>query len=186
MKAAETQNAVTKKKEPEEGISRKDGIKSIPESPFKKTSARIKGSISEIIVKEEESEDCAADIDKLIGSEEAGKEWIEVPGLREAGFYEQATSYFNSFFEDFLYSGKKEAEAKYENEKENEERKVFADDEVITYREKKEFIRKMMLNSLLRGPHNNITYDEKLKYETWKIISKFNEQLSFLHYDSVL
>ena len=59
-------------------------------------------------------------------------------------------------------------------------------DEVISFKERKELVRKIMLNSLMHGDHNHIDPQQKQAYQFWKYASKFNRSLSQMMYDCAM
>jgi len=66
------------------------------------------------------------------------------------------------------------------------EREFSWGEEVISYRERKELVRKMQMNALMQGGHNNVDPGAKERYEFWKYTSKFNLLMSFMMYERAL
>lgn len=98
-------------------------------------------------------------------------------------FYSQHTSTYNKFMTKYLQAEKSIAQKS--NIGSIEKKKRFRQgDDIISYKERKEVIRKMMLNKMLNAELNIIDTDTKTQYENWKMGSKFNLLLSFIMYDS--
>lgn len=80
----------------------------------------------------------------------------------------------------------------YHDEKKTEKREFKWGEEVITYHEIKDIVRRIHMNALLSGNnmgtisvHNSVDWQESEDYKFWKYVSKFNEELSFIVYDLV-
>ena len=98
--------------------------------------------------------------------------------------YLQHTDLYKSFFSEYMKTTQ-QLSNKYEYyTKEDKKENAFSwGDELISYKERKDYVRKIMMNSLLHGAHNPIDPRTKELYEFWKLASKFNEQLSMAMYD---
>lgn len=101
------------------------------------------------------------------------------------GSYTEHTSIYNKFMNSYLYSNDNSV-AIQNNSMPGDNKEVKQGGEVMDYRERKEYAKKVMMNARYGNktlPHSSET--DKLKYELWKASSKFNQLLSFVMYDSI-
>jgi hypothetical protein len=101
--------------------------------------------------------------------------------------YEFMTRNYQRFMEGYINAPMQTAlkAPEYSYVQEKKEKQFGWGDELIPYEERVELARKLQMNKLVGGPHNYVEPDKKQLYEYWKLISKFNEQLSFAIHDWV-
>jgi len=58
-------------------------------------------------------------------------------------------------------------------------------DEIINYKERIEYVRAVVMNSIMGAPVNHVEPDTKEKYQMWKNVSKFNVLLSRMYKSSI-
>jgi hypothetical protein len=99
--------------------------------------------------------------------------------------YELMTRNYQRFMEGYINGPMQTAlkAPKYSYVQEKRGKQFGWGDEVISYKERTEFVRKMQMNALIGGSHNYIEPQQKELYEHWKTINKFNMLLSFALYD---
>ncbi|MGM5482414.1 MAG: hypothetical protein ACQESF_03035 [Nanobdellota archaeon] len=105
----------------------------------------------------------------------------------DSNFYSTQTSVYNNFMNSYMDEKyEKTGDTKNDISMPGETKSLKQGDEVIDYKERKEYAKKVMLNSRYGNktmPHSSQA--EKQKYEMWKASSKFNQILSFIMYDSL-
>jgi hypothetical protein len=148
------------------------------------------------IKKEKDAENIIEIID---GSDEKGQEGIDkhVKGhLGEPGAandnndkygaaahfqqYQQLLDQYKRFLDAYLKETQNIAASQYNysSSSEDEKRKFEWGQEVVTYAEVKETVRKIKMNMLLGGWHNQVNPDDQDRYKFWKYTSKFNKVMA--------
>jgi len=134
--------------------------------------AEVTEELEEIV----ESEEVTEELEEIVESEEANEEPdIFVDYQRHTGLYKEFMKGYDIQSDSTAY------------EFEDAEHKEFEwGDEVISYKERKEFVRCVQMNALMQGEHNPVDPQIKERYEFWKYASKFNLTMSFLMYSSFM
>lgn len=101
----------------------------------------------------------------------------------QVNIYQEHFSKYKDFINSYMYN-EENSTVSSSQYLQQEKREIKQGDEVMDYKERKEYAKKLMLNSRFGNktmPHQS--QGEKLQYEMWKASSKFNQILSFLMYD---
>ncbi|MBI4453048.1 hypothetical protein HY636_00215 [Candidatus Woesearchaeota archaeon] len=129
-------------------------------------------------------------------------EQIESITLKMDGFerihleqYQKQLDEYKRFLAEYLRDANNAASSPYSNYDNNEgdkQRKFEWGQEVVTYGEIKDIVRRIQMNALLGAGsngdlsgHNQVSWQEAQDYKFWKYCSKFNEQMSFVIHDLV-
>jgi len=98
--------------------------------------------------------------------------------------YERHTQLYKEAMKS--YEGPRLSETAYSYSTEEKKQKDFDwGAEIMTYKERREYVRKVQMNALMGGRHNHIDPEEERNYAYWKWARKENEQMSFQLYDGV-
>jgi hypothetical protein len=134
-----------------------------------------KNSIIEILDEfteeiEEDSIDLDLDMDPSKGYD----------NLIAAKQYQQMLDQYKKFLDVYLKDDNNVAKASYaySNKEDDGQRNFEWGQEVVTYAEIKESVRKIKMNILMGGWHNDVSPDEKERYKMWKNVSKFNKVMA--------
>jgi hypothetical protein len=108
--------------------------------------------------------------------------------LAASSEYSRHSDAYRMFMDAYLYNPGQEEKSPSEMLEWNNGKKdrSIPSDEIISYKEKAEYIQAIMMNALMHAPMNHADPRTKDRYEAWKLSSKFYEQLSFLYCDNVL
>jgi len=98
--------------------------------------------------------------------------------------YEKHTEAYKQFHKQYMASMTISSATDYYHEEEEGSKWEWGD-ELITYQERKEYVRSTMMNALMQGNHNPVDPGNKERYEFWKTASKFNWLLSTMLYDTL-
>jgi hypothetical protein len=117
------------------------------------------------------------------------EEYFGAKVLATADEYGRHSDVYRIFMDAYLYNSSQEK--KYSSSdmfglNQRKDDSNIPSDEIISYKEKTEYIKAIMMNALMHAPMNHIDPKTKDRYEAWKLSSKFYEQLSFLYYDNIL
>lgn len=108
--------------------------------------------------------------------------------------YEKQLAEYKRFLAEYLAEARLNALGynPYDDKKEDGKRNFEWGQEVVTYSEIKDIVRRIHMNALLSGNssgdisgHNSVSWQEVQDYKFWKYCSKFNEMMSFVLYDLV-
>jgi hypothetical protein len=108
--------------------------------------------------------------------------------LAASNAYSRHSDMYRNFMDTYLYGSGQESLNPAERFEWNSGKKdrSIPSDEIISYKEKTEYIQAIMMNALMHAPMNHADPRVKDRYEAWKLSSKFYEQLSFVLCDNVL
>jgi len=130
-------------------------------------------------------------------------EQIEFITLKMDGFerihleqYQKQLDEYKRFLAEYLRDANNAASSPYSaynnNNDDDKQRKFEWGQEVVTYGEIKDIVRRIQMNALLGAGsngdlsgHNQVSWQEAQDYKFWKYCSKFNEQMSFVIHDLV-
>lgn len=129
-------------------------------------------------------------------------EQIESITLKMDGFerihleqYQKQLDEYKRFLAEYLRDGNNIISSPYNaynNGDDEKQRKFEWGQEVVTYGEIKDIVRRIQMNALLGAgssgdlsSHNQVSWQEAQDYKFWKYCSKFNEQMSFVIHDLV-
>lgn len=131
-------------------------------------------------------------------------EQVESITLKMDGFerihleqYQKQLDEYKRFLAEYLRDGNNIVSSPYSaynnnNSDDDKKRKFEWGQEVITYGEIKDIVRRIQMNALLGAGsngdlsgHNQVSWQEAQDYKFWKYCSKFNEQMSFVIHDLV-
>lgn len=100
--------------------------------------------------------------------------------LVNAKQYQQLLDQYRRFLEGYLKGANNVAmpQYNYENNNGSEGREFKWGEEVATYHEIKDTIRKVKMNLLLGGWHNPVSWQAVQDYKFWKYVSKFNKVMA--------
>ncbi|MBT4823874.1 hypothetical protein HN695_00725 [Candidatus Woesearchaeota archaeon] len=127
---------------------------------------------------------------------------IEAITLKMDGFekihieqYEKQLEQYKRFLAEYLKEAQNaltSAYDPYQDENGDGKREFEWGQEVVTYFEIKDIVRRIHMNALMSGNasgtmsgHNNVGWQEAEDYKFWKYCSKFNEQMSFIIHDVI-
>lgn len=144
----------------------------------KETSAKesIEDAMNKLLDDEEVAEDSIEDVveDTIEPDIKA-----EIEEAATTDMYAQHTDMYKRFHKEMMKSIYQQVQTAEYTEEEKADAFSWGDD-VISYKERKEIVRKIQMNALLGAGHNHIDPQEKDRYEFWKYASKFNLTMSFL------
>ncbi|MBT4823875.1 hypothetical protein HN695_00730 [Candidatus Woesearchaeota archaeon] len=112
---------------------------------------------------------------------------IQIKGIPESKYgelaqrfqYQKLLDQYKRFLDNYLKEATSTFNPTYDYQQENcKEREFEWGQEVATYSEIKDTIRKIKMNLLLGGWHNAVSPDEKDRYKFWKYCSKFNKVMA--------
>lgn len=100
--------------------------------------------------------------------------------LVNAKQYQQLLDQYKRFLEAYLKGANNAAMSRYQYElgEDNGRREFKWGEEVATYHEIKDTIRKVKMNLLLGGWHNPVSWQAVQDYKFWKYVSKFNKVMA--------
>jgi len=118
----------------------------------------------------------------------AGKLSHGYGSIQQSGAYQKHSEMYARFMNDYLYASNPDNQTSGYSEfgSGKSKREFNQGDEIISYKERIEHVRAIMMNALMHAPTNHINPDTKERYEHWKMVSKFNEQLSMVYCDQVM
>jgi hypothetical protein len=116
-------------------------------------------------------------------------EYFEAKLLAASSEYGTHTDAYKTFMNAYLYgstdkNGRSVSETSDWSNKKN--KGDIPSDELISYKEKTDYIQAIMMNELMHAPMNHADPRVKDRYEAWKLSSKFYQQLSFFYRDNIL
>ncbi len=101
-------------------------------------------------------------------------------------FYEKAREAYSQFLSDYLKEHTTPYNESYSYSFESKKTMQTWAKDTFSYKERIDVVRKMMMNNLFGSMCNHISPDEKERYKVWTMVSKANQQLSFIYRDSVV
>jgi len=108
----------------------------------------------------------------------------EIEPVDAAEEYQRHTKLYSEFMNAYEEQSSPD---KYEYQSAEPKKRDFSwGDEIISYQERKNYIRCAQMNSLMQGVHNPIDPQVKERYDMWKYASKFNLTMSFLMFASFM
>ncbi|MBT4540576.1 hypothetical protein HOC35_03615 [Candidatus Woesearchaeota archaeon] len=145
-----------------------------------------------IVIIIDESEKHKEELDEQVEAITLGMDGFEKIHLEQ---YEKQLEQYKRFLSEYLKEAQYATEAykAYQpDEGEEKKRKFEWGQEVVTFKEIKDIVRRIQMNALMSGNsvgdmsgHNSVSWDEAQEYKFWKYTSKFNETMSFIIYDSI-
>lgn len=152
----------------------------------------------------EQDKDIVVIIDESKKHKDELDEQIESITLKMDGFerihleqYQKQLDEYKRFLAEYLKDGNNVVSSPYSaynnnNSDDDKKRKFEWGQEVVTYGEIKDIVRRIQMNALLGAgssgdlsSHNQVSWQEAQDYKFWKYCSKFNEQMSFVIHDLV-
>ncbi|MBI4453047.1 hypothetical protein HY636_00210 [Candidatus Woesearchaeota archaeon] len=117
-------------------------------------------------------------IDTTLG--ELGQKTESYSALVHSMQYQQLLDQYRRFLEAYLKEANSAAMPRYQYElgEDNGRREFKWGEEVATYHEIKDTIRKVKMNLLLGGWHNPVSWQAVQDYKFWKYVSKFNKVMA--------
>lgn len=100
--------------------------------------------------------------------------------------YQKQVEQYKRFLEEYLKEAKGSmADYGYAAEEAKSSRNFEWGQEIINHSKIRDLARRMQMNAVLGGNHNQVTSEERNDYEFWKYASKFNLMMSFILYDTI-
>jgi hypothetical protein len=97
--------------------------------------------------------------------------------------YELQTRQYQQFMANYLAESMLPKKAGYDYSFAEEKQQWKWGDELISYKEREQVARVIMMNSLMGGIHNHAHPEVKERYNGWRDGNKFNMLVSFMMYD---
>jgi len=163
---------------------KKEEIKQKTTKKHKKTQEKSKKSDKQ---SKKTDQDSIIEIDEFTESNEEGLDinlgfepnnnYNDAIGIKQ---YQQLLDQYKKFLDTYLKDSNNAVKASYaySSQEDNRERNFEWGQEVVTYSEIKESVRKIKMNLLMGGWHNGVSQDEKDRYKFWKYVSKFNKVMA--------
>ena len=102
--------------------------------------------------------------------------------------YREHSAVYSRFMQSYIYDDQNKSvggpEA-YSELNPKQKREFKNGDELISYQERINYVKAVMMNSLMHAPMNSAKPEDRERYEFWKMTSKFNQQLSFFYSDTI-
>jgi hypothetical protein len=114
-----------------------------------------------------------------------GKSFYDRP---ESDIYSAHSAVYSRFMQSYIYDDQNKSAGGPEaySELHSKPKREFKNgDELISYQERINYVKAVMMNSLMHSPMNHAKPEDKERYEFWKMTSKFNQQLSFFYNDTI-
>jgi len=112
------------------------------------------------------------------------KEIRPIHKLQHDNDYERHTQLYKESMKSYDKPSLPKASYSYITQEKNE-RNFDWGKEVMNYKERREYVRKVQMNALMGGRHNHVNPDEERNYKFWKWARKENYQMSFQMHDGV-
>ncbi len=118
----------------------------------------------------------------------APKDYLQnIPKVMEGGdIYGEHSKVYSQFMQSYLKETNYDKHEESDNNElnSNTDREMRQGDEVISFDERKEYVKKLMMNARFDSGDNYISHNKKMLYDNWKITDGFNLFLSFLMYEN--
>jgi len=131
---------------------------------------------------DDSEEDESDSIDEIVENDDVDEYKVFKNHVNED--YQRHTDLYKEFHDQYLETVQTQ-DKNYEFETADDNPDWEWGQEVITYKERKDFTRIMHLNAIMGAPHNPVNPDTAERFEFWKYASKFNQLMSMLLYDTL-
>ena len=129
-------------------------------------------------------------IKKLNKTKNIDKNFSSYENMAMQAEYNRLLESYQKFHNEYMNSqnnayNEKQYSNVYSTE-EKKEREFEWGSELINFKERKDLMKSIQMNALMGGAHNYVDPSVKELYKYWKISSAFNQQMSFLMYDTLI